>query len=211
MEQDQIVERVGHVQDEVASQPIEPAVSSPLTSQPSNAKTAFWGRFNWPFLGAILGSLVTATALVFVNINVARYQKRLDRMYQILSETGKLADLLEGYTWNVWYARKLNVGTDRHVTDLQQIEAGAKGLKLQLPLVFDDRLAERMEGILKSYWEVTYPITHSDEFPALATTEEMNNKLNPVIASSGELTRTMQEAISNTETASWWDILFGKR
>ena len=131
-------------------------------------------------------------------------------MHQILSETGKFATLIEGYTWNVWYARKLNIGTEKHITDLQQVQASAKGLQLQLPLAFDDRVAERMKAILKSYWEITYPITHSDEFPTLATMEEMNNKLNLVIASSGELTNMMQQAISKTEVASWWDILSGK-
>lgn len=167
-------------------------------------------------IGGLVAAIVTSTALVVTNAwvvpTVARHQKRIDRMHQAMFDTAQLAGLLYGYTWNVWHERRKLVGaTNKPVEDFQQVEAKAKALAFQLPLIFDIDITTQWNTIIDGYCSpngMIYQITQREEFPVLATREKMNEKLSPLTKSAGELVTKMQRMIHEVENKPWWEVAF---
>ncbi len=186
----------------------EPLNSSPVPVQAGGRPNVLRG----PLLAAGITSITLVLANAWIVPTVARHQKHIDRMYQAMFDAVSSTGLLSGYTWNVWYERQKLVGaTNKPLEDLQQVEAKAQALAYQMPLIFDAHIAAQWNTIVDGYCDpggVVYPITHRNEFPALATEKEMNEKLNPLIRSTGELVAKMQHAIFEIEHSPWWRVAF---
>jgi len=174
--------------------------NSPSTSARSNG-----------LISGLVAAAITSTTLVVVNAwvvpTVARHQKRIDRMFQAMFDVGPLANLIEVRTWNIWYERQREDATNKPLEDLQQAQAQADSLASQLPVIFDDSVAEQWTHIVRGYWEVAYPITHPREYPKLMTEKEMNDKLNTLKQPVNELVGRMHTIVVEVEGKPWWEIL----
>lgn len=159
-------------------------------------------------IGGLIAAFITSTAMVVTHAwivpTVARHQKRIDRMYQAMFDADQSARLLYGYTWNIWYERQRTSGaTNKPLEDLQQSSAKAASLTRQLSLIFGDQLAGQWNVIVDGYRDIGYPITHPGEFPTLATEKAMNDTLNPLTQSAGEILTRMQQMIHEMEHRLW--------
>lgn len=161
--------------------------------------------------GGLLAAAITSVALVTVNAwivpTVARHQKRIDRMHQAMLDTAQSAGLLYGYTWRMWRERQAPSGlaTNKPLENFLQVEAKAKALAFELPLIFDAGITTQWNAIVNGYGSphgMSYKITQPKEFP-LPTEEEMNKTLNPLTQSAGELVTKMQDMIREIENKLW--------
>lgn len=195
-------------QPSVGANSAMPETSQPILSQDSRKTNVLWSGF----FGALLAAVTMAGVNAWIVPTVARHHKRIDRMYQAMFDTTQSAGLLYGYTWNVWNERQRLVGaTNKPLEDLQQVEAKARALAFQLPLIFDASIATNWNTIIDGYCGpngIVYPITHREEFPILATGEKMNEKLNPLTQLAEQLVTRMQNMIREIESRPWWRVVF---
>lgn len=186
-----------------------PANPPPLPHKEAHKLSPLWSSI----IGGLIAAFITSTAMVVTNAwivpTVSRHQRRIDRMHQAMFDTAQFAGLLYGYTWNAWNERQRVVGaTNKPVEDLQQVDAKAESLSNQLPLIFDDQVAAEWQRIIDGYQAIVYPITHPREFPNLPTEQQMNEQMNPLSQSAGELVTRIRLMIQEAENRPWWRVLF---
>ena len=194
---------------------VEGVVEQPKANLPPSSKQEVRKAsvLSSSIIGGLIAAAITSTTMVVTNAwivpTVSRHQRRIDRMHQAMFDAAQFAGLLYGYTWNAWYERQRMVGaTNKPVEDLQQVDARAGSLSNQLPLIFDDQVAAEWQGIIDGYQALVYPITHSSEFPNLSTEQKMNEQMNPLSRSAGELVIRMRLMIQEAEKRPWWRVLF---
>lgn len=186
-----------------------PANPPPLPHQEAHRLSPLWSSI----IGGLIAAFITSTTMIVTNAwivpTVSRHQRRIDRMHQAMFDAAQFAGLLYGYTWNAWYERQRVVGaTNKPVEDLQQVGARAGSLAEQLPLIFNDQVAAEWQGVVDGYQALVYPVTHPGEFPNLSTEQQMNEQMNPLSRSAGELVAEMRRMIQEAEGRPWWRVLF---
>ena len=196
---------------------VEGGVEQPEANPPSSKQEVRQASpLSSSIIGALIAAFITSTMMVVTNAwivpTVARHQKRIDRMHQAMFDTAQSAGLLYGYTWRMWRERQIPVGaTNKPLEDFQQVEAKAKALAFQLPLIFGTDITTQWNAIVNGYGSpdgMSYKITQPKEFPILPTEEKMNETLNPLAQSAGELVTRMQNMIREVENRPWWRVLF---
>ncbi len=175
----------------------------------NNSERSFLETFGPGLLAASL----TSMAVVLVNLllvpTVTRHQKRIDRMHQALLDTTQTAGLLYGYTWRIWRERRspAGTGTNQAVEEFMRLEAKAKALAFELPLIFKTDVADKWSAIIEGYGSpngMSYKLTQPNDFPVLPEEPEMVAATGQLEEAASGFIREIQRATREEE--KWWRL-----